>query len=198
MESYVSGWGAMVLLIECQLLYFAKNLHYNVLRYAGLVTMFSINVYMTEIVVKNGTYKIYEGYLTMIALEFYISTNLVLDIWLFPIVTFLGHSYCIINFHLYLSNIPPILIPCLYVPVVVQAFKSYTFNMQTKKEFILFYSQNTTIERFYKLFESIPERIVITQNNNQKETKFLFTNDEFLDQMEKNKRCEFHEDAMKL
>jgi hypothetical protein len=131
----------------------------------------------------------------MVALEYYISTNLAVDIWLFPIVTFVGHSYCFIKFHIYFDDVPSILIPGMYVPVIVQIFTSYTLNLHAKRDFLLVHSQNKTIQRFNKFFESIPERIVITQDNEDNGVDFLFTNDEKLQIMEKAEISEFQENV---
>jgi len=96
-----------------------------------------MSVYMTEIVVQTGTYKIYEGMLAMIAVEFYISINVVVDVWMFPVISFLGHTYCLIRFVTNLDDIPDVLIAGLYCPVIIQVFTSYnlSFHIKSLKDF---------------------------------------------------------------
>ena len=166
-ENFVSGIGSLILFLIAQILYSARNVHSSIPRYSALVLQFLMSVYMTEIVVQTGTYKIYEGMLIMIAIEFYISVNVVVDIWVCPIVSFIGHTYCLIRFNACLEEVSDCLVPGLFCPVFIQAFTSYSLSIHAKSDFLLIYSQSTTIERFYKLLKAFPDRIVITQSNDK-------------------------------
>jgi hypothetical protein len=118
---------------------------------------------MVEIVVQSGEYKIYGGFTAMIAFEFYYAIHHVGDIMLFPLASFVGHSYCLIRFYTCLDDVNDIVIPCMYVPVIVQCFTCYTLNMHRKKDFLCMFTQKVTIDKFYSLLNAFPERIVITQ-----------------------------------
>jgi len=162
-ENVISGLGSLALLAFYWIMSLLVNKSMFLTKYAGLFLIFIFNVYMTEIIVQSGAYRIYEGYLAMIAFEFYIAIHLVIDVWYFPLTTFLGHTYLIIRFYTWLEDFTDVIIPSLYVPVIMQIFTWYTFNMHKKNDFLWMYTQSTTIDKFYKLLESFPERIVITQ-----------------------------------
>jgi len=162
-ENMVCGIGSLVLLSFYQILkYFVMKTNFGA-KYGGVVYIFLISVYMTEIVVQNGEYRLYEGFTAMIAFEFYYAIHHVSDIWLFPLASFIGHNYCLIRFYTCLDDINEVIIPCMYVPVVIQCFTCYTLSMHRKKDFLFMYSQKATIDKFYGLLNAFPERIVITQ-----------------------------------
>jgi len=206
-ENLASGLGALMLFWVAQILHLLRNKHRYIARFSGFVIQFLMSVYMTEIVVQTGTYKIYEGMLAMIAVEFYISINVVVDVWMFPVISFLGHTYCLIRFVTNLDDIPDVLIAGLYCPVIIQVFTSYNLSFHIKSDFLLMYSQNTAIERFYKLLKAFPDRIVITQSNDKNDdngnltwskigVRMWFTNDQLISKMDHGDESDFHEDII--
>ena len=162
-ENVVWGIGALALLAFYHFLWFYVMKSTFLTKYGGIILLLVYNVYMTEIVVQNGEYKIYAGFPAMIAIEFYYAIHHVSDIWLFPLTTFVGHSYCLIRFYTCLDDVSEIFIPCMYAPVIMQCFTCYTFNMHRKKDFLCMFTQKATIDKFYNLLNAFPERIVITQ-----------------------------------
>jgi hypothetical protein len=87
------------------------------------------------------------------------------NVKLFPLATFIGRSYSIVRFFTSLHDIPLTVIPTVFIPILIQAFISYNLDMHLKKDFLLIHSQDTVIEKFFKLLKAFPERIVITKSN---------------------------------
>jgi hypothetical protein len=155
-------------------------------RVSGLLMMILNSVYLAEIAVVAEDYNIYEGYLAMIAVEFYIANNLVVDMKMFPVCTLIGRLYMVVRFLFSLPVFPIVLLPGFLAPSIVQVFTSINQNMHSKKHFLIKYSQNTTIKKLVKVLETFPEKIVVTKTDKDNGIKFVFTNDEEIMKMESN------------
>lgn len=151
---------------------------------------------MTEIVVQNGHYKFYEGYMTFIAIEFFLTYNLVVDIWLCPIAMFVAHTYLLVRFKMYFDT-PDVLIPGLYCPLVFHILTWYLINIHLKKDFLLVQMQQNLIERFFHLLQAFPERIVISKRGDNGNTEYPFTNDDTLKEMFQGNQTECREDIIR-
>jgi hypothetical protein len=106
-----------------------------------------------------------------------------------------------------LEEVSDWLVPGLFCPVFIQAFTSYSLSIHAKSDFLLIYSQSTTIERFYKLLKAFPDRIVITQSNDKNDdngnltwskigVRMWFTNDQLISKMDHGDESDFHEDII--
>lgn len=162
-ESLIRGIGGLFLFSYYNLVNYIIKRNVPMARVGTFLLIIFVNIHMTEVAVLNVEYKIYEGFMIMIAVEFYISMYLVVNIWLFPVATLIGHSYCAVRYMQVYGVVPKTLFPSLYVPIAIQVFSCYTFDTHTKRDFLCMYTQSDTIEKFYKLLKSFPERIAITR-----------------------------------
>lgn len=87
----------------------------------GMLLLFALVVYMTEVGVSNPYYKLFEGSLACVAFEIFISIGVIVDLQYSPIVILLAHIYCLIRYHTKYEDVPETLVPSFITPVVVHA-----------------------------------------------------------------------------
>lgn len=176
--------------------YFYKDKSYT--RFMGIFLMWWFVVYMTEATALSGEYKVYEGLLVMISIEYCFTVTVVVDIWLCPIILFVCHTYTALRFWITLDGIPDVLLPALYLPLLYLTFTCYIINSHIKKDFLLREVQKNLIDRFYHILQAFPERIVISKVKLGEEAEYPFTNDPKLESHLHNERCGFIEDIMRM
>ena len=57
----------------------------------------------------------------------------------------------------------------------------HLFNVHSKKEFLFTEMQKEMIQRFISILKTFPERIIISQKNQEGEIDYAFTNDKIIE-----------------
>ena len=122
-------------------------------------------------------YKFYEGFIVLGSVEFLMSITLTVDIWICPIAVFLSHTYAFLRIYLQYDQVSDVLCPGLYTPLFHFTMSCHLFNIHSKKEFLLTEMQKEMIQRFISILKTFPERIIISQKNQDGEIDYAFTND---------------------
>ena len=89
--------GTIILDIEVELFYHLSRKFNFFARYSGIVMFMSFPIYMSEIMVQNTYYKLYEGFIMLGSVEFLMSISLTVDIWICPIAVFFISYLCILK-----------------------------------------------------------------------------------------------------
>lgn len=148
-----------------------------VARGSGIVLFTTFGIYMTEIVVSNDTYKLYEGFLVLGSVEFLFSITITVDIWLCPLAVFLSHTYAFLRIYTAFDKVNDVLCPGLYCPLFHFTLSSHLFNIQSKKDFILTEMHKEMTQRFITILKTFPERMIIAQKTAMNTIYYPFTND---------------------
>ena len=176
-ENFISGVGGLLIGILFNLLYFLQKHHLISTRIAGPFMWIATVAWMSEVVVQNGEYKVYEGYLTMIAWFFLYTIHVVVDVWIMPFIMLLSHSFALYRFHSCLSYVPTISIPCFLVPIFPFLLWWYKCNLSIKNEYMYMKAKESTIKKLHLLLKAFPERIIVSKSDKHGRNKISFTND---------------------
>ncbi|CAI2383067.1 unnamed protein product [Moneuplotes crassus] len=197
MEHFTSGVGALVVFAIVLGFYILQKYTQSYSRIAGPVIFISFCVWMCEIVVQNGEYKIYEGCLVLISLYYLITISIVVDLAIMPFIMIGCQVYTLLRFFTCLEDVPQIAVSCYVAPIVPFTIFCIKLNDFSWKEFLFIESKEKVIKNLHKLLKAFPERIAVTKRAKAK-TTLSFTNDPTIEALLNHNTTKLRENITRL